>query len=220
MAEQHPNSEILGIDLSPIQPSWGPPNCRFIVEDVELDWSYGGQKFDFIHSRGMIACIMDYNRMYRQAFDHLVPGGWIEVQEFETRMQSNAPCEGSKRKHIDEWLRYLDEATVSVGRPLTVAGEQRQHLIDVGFEDVAEDIYPIPFGTWPKDPKFKELGRFQLAQMLQAVDSLSPAVFSRILHWDTERVRELTSGVKRELMDRSLNLYCNIHLVYGRKPGI
>jgi cyclopropane fatty-acyl-phospholipid synthase-like methyltransferase len=38
MAEKFPNAKVLGIDLSPIQPEWVPPNCRFIVDDAEESW--------------------------------------------------------------------------------------------------------------------------------------------------------------------------------------
>ena len=30
-----PSSNILGVDLSPIQPEWVPPNVRFMVDDIE-----------------------------------------------------------------------------------------------------------------------------------------------------------------------------------------
>lgn len=40
MADQHPSAEITGTDLSPIQPSWIPPNCRFEVDDMELPWTF------------------------------------------------------------------------------------------------------------------------------------------------------------------------------------
>lgn len=33
-ADEHPECEVIGIDLSPVQPSWVPPNCRFEVVSV------------------------------------------------------------------------------------------------------------------------------------------------------------------------------------------
>jgi SAM-dependent methyltransferase len=30
-ADEYPNAEVIGIDLSPIQPSWVPTNCKFLV---------------------------------------------------------------------------------------------------------------------------------------------------------------------------------------------
>jgi len=38
MADLYPTAQVLGTDLSPVQPSWVPPNCRFEVDDFELDW--------------------------------------------------------------------------------------------------------------------------------------------------------------------------------------
>ena len=38
MADEYPACQILGIDLSPVQPDWIPPNCKFEVDDFELDW--------------------------------------------------------------------------------------------------------------------------------------------------------------------------------------
>lgn len=35
VGDRFPSSNILGVDLSPIQPEWVPPNVRFMVDDVE-----------------------------------------------------------------------------------------------------------------------------------------------------------------------------------------
>jgi hypothetical protein len=49
-ADAHPKVHVTGTDLSPIQPELVPPNCRFIVENIEDDWVYR-EPFDFIHGR-------------------------------------------------------------------------------------------------------------------------------------------------------------------------
>lgn len=38
MADEYPDCQVLGTDLSPVQPNWAPPNCRFEVDDFEQDW--------------------------------------------------------------------------------------------------------------------------------------------------------------------------------------
>ena len=51
-ADEYPNCEVIGTDLSPIQPQSVPPNLCFYVDDVEADWGYREtEKFDFIHGR-------------------------------------------------------------------------------------------------------------------------------------------------------------------------
>ena len=40
MADKYPSAQIIGTDLSPVQPSWVPPNCNFQVDDFDQEW-YG-----------------------------------------------------------------------------------------------------------------------------------------------------------------------------------
>jgi hypothetical protein len=35
VGDQFESANILGVDLSPIQPEWVPPNVKFMVDDVE-----------------------------------------------------------------------------------------------------------------------------------------------------------------------------------------
>ncbi|KAL1303402.1 hypothetical protein AAFC00_006794 [Neodothiora populina] len=38
MADTYPSAEVIGVDLSPIQPQMIPPNLAFEIDDVESDW--------------------------------------------------------------------------------------------------------------------------------------------------------------------------------------
>ena len=59
-ADEHPEAEVIGSDLSPIQPDWVPPNCKFYVDDVESEWTFGPHEaFDFIHGRTMCGSIVN-----------------------------------------------------------------------------------------------------------------------------------------------------------------
>ena len=77
-ADRHPEAKVLGVDLSPIQPSFVPPNLTFQVDDIEEPWTFS-QQFDFIYSRMMIGSVADFPRLYQQCFDNLSDGGWVEA---------------------------------------------------------------------------------------------------------------------------------------------
>lgn len=34
-ADEYPEATVVGVDLSPIQPTWVPPNVKFLVDDLE-----------------------------------------------------------------------------------------------------------------------------------------------------------------------------------------
>jgi SAM-dependent methyltransferase len=143
LAEEFPSAEVIGNDLSPIQPEWVLPNCKFEVDDCESDWPYSAdQAFDFIHIRQMSGCINDWQRLFRQAFTHLCPGGWIEVQEHAILIHAE---EGDDHlpEIISHWLSELERASEVFGRKMNIAETLKQHVMDAGFQDVREDIYKV-----------------------------------------------------------------------------
>jgi hypothetical protein len=66
--DKHPSSEVLGVDISPFQPSFVPPNVTFQLDDVEKEWTYA-HEFDFIHSRMMAGGIKEWPRFIEQSFE-------------------------------------------------------------------------------------------------------------------------------------------------------
>jgi SAM-dependent methyltransferase len=69
MADEYPSAVVTGIDLSPIQPSWIPPNLRFLVDDAESEWSHGRSRFDYVHARHVCMAIKDWPRLLEQAYE-------------------------------------------------------------------------------------------------------------------------------------------------------
>lgn len=69
VGDQFPSASVLGIDLSPIQPDWLPPNVRFIVDDAESPWLYPRNHFDYIHSRHTVMALKDWMKLFRRALE-------------------------------------------------------------------------------------------------------------------------------------------------------
>jgi trans-aconitate methyltransferase len=143
MAEDFPSTTILGTDLSPIQPSWAPPNCRFFIDDAESDWAFSpAEAFDYIHARSLGGGIADWPRLLRQAYTHLKPGGWFEAQEFETWVLSDDGTHTTASSILD-WQDRLNEASTQFGKPMNVASRLEEWLMDAGFVNVVDDKYKV-----------------------------------------------------------------------------
>jgi SAM-dependent methyltransferase len=69
VADEYPNTEFLGLDLSPIQPELVPENVHFVVDDIEHEngWDYPENKFDFIHVRHTLHSIKDRQQLFERA---------------------------------------------------------------------------------------------------------------------------------------------------------
>jgi len=70
-ADMHPTSEVVGNDISPIQPSWAPSNLTFEVDDVEENWVYPEGHFNYIHMRSLSGSIADWENVLKNAYKYL-----------------------------------------------------------------------------------------------------------------------------------------------------
>ncbi|RSL81823.1 hypothetical protein CEP51_005572 [Fusarium floridanum] len=215
-ADEFPSAQVLGTDLSPIQPTWTPPNCIFEVDDFESPWLYK-QPFDYIHARELGGCISSDKHFFDEAFKHLKPGGYLEMQAVYTDFKSD---DGTKDKAESAvvWMKHMVDGTAKFGKPLDCAIGWKKAMEDAGFEDVQQQVYKCPIGQWPKDRKLKEIGKYQAAQESQVITSYTPALFSRVLGWQDDEIQVFMAKVKKDLTNPAVHLYLPVYFIWGRKP--
>ncbi|KAK7415024.1 hypothetical protein QQX98_006161 [Neonectria punicea] len=157
-ADEHPQTQVIGVNLSPIQSQFVPPNLTFQVNDVEEQWMFHA-KFDFIYSRMMTAALADWPRFFRQAYDNLAPGGWLETVDI-----CPIACDDRNMKDdsaLARWVTQLLDGTRKVSRPFDGALRYKMQMEEVGFRDVTQVVFKWPMNRWPKDPKLKEIDLVQ-----------------------------------------------------------
>ncbi|CAJ2505888.1 Uu.00g000180.m01.CDS01 [Anthostomella pinea] len=196
MGDQHPGAVVVGNDLSPIQPDWVPPNVRFIVDDVELDWVEEQDKYDFIHCRYMAGSIKDWPRLVRQIHAHLKPGGWAEFQESVNVLYS----EDGSLKPDDPMALMMTHLTVAcdkIGRTMDPAPSFRRWAEDAGFARITEDRRKLPIGGWPRDPRLKEVGTLMGFNFIEGVAAFTAVLFCDVLGWSREEVEVFNAEVRK-----------------------
>ncbi|KAH6867810.1 S-adenosyl-L-methionine-dependent methyltransferase [Thelonectria olida] len=214
-ADENPSAEVLGTDLSPIQPEWIPPNCVFEVDDFESDWVYT-KPFDYIHTRELEGCIGNEMRLFQQAHEHLAPGGYFEMQGVGAQFLSDDDTL-EQAPNAQMWMNKIVEGAAMFGKPIDSTPTWAQKMKEAGFVDVKQVIHKIPIGPWPKDADLKEIGRFQALQEAKVIDSYTPGLFTRVLGWNSAEVQVFIAKIKKELKDPSIHLYLPVYFVWGRK---
>ncbi|KAI9930350.1 hypothetical protein ASPWEDRAFT_50672 [Aspergillus wentii DTO 134E9] len=218
MAEDFPNAEIVGTDLSPIQPNYAPPNCSFIIDDAESDWAFtSDEAFDYIHARSMGGGIADWRQFMNQAYAHLKPGGWLELQEYEAWVNSD---DGTHEDAVmvQDWQEKLDQSSKKFGKQLNVAPCLSGWMREAGFVNVTDDVYKCPVGSWPKNPRLKEIGRVGKVSIIEAVEPYTLALFTRVLGYSYEEAQAYAEKVRAELFRPSFHIYVLYHYVYAQRP--
>ncbi|GAP85041.2 putative methyltransferase domain-containing protein [Rosellinia necatrix] len=214
-AIQHPASDVLGTDLSPIQPEYVPPNCRFEIDDVDDEWMFS-TKFDYIHARHMVGSISDFPKFFGVVYDNLTPGGWVEMQDYYVKLQSvDGTLEGTT---LQRWSNMVNQALAFVGRSGLNTVKYKRWLREAGFVDVREEAFALPGNPWAKGEEQKQLGALQMENILEGLHGISIRLFTKFLGMSPQAVEALLVDVRRDLMDRNIHFYYPIMTVYGRKP--
>ncbi|MCJ1480371.1 hypothetical protein MMC06_000526 [Schaereria dolodes] len=206
MGDMFPTADILGNDLSPIQPRWVPPNVRFEVDDVEADWTYS-QKFDFVHCRNMTPAIRDWPRLVQQAYEFTIPGGYAEFIDMDLTWRSP---DGSLKE--DSVCKKANTEFLAATRAVSIepnpGPKLEGWLKDAGYLDVHAEKYVMPFGTWPADRHLKEVGAWNYLQFMEGVESFMTALLTRRLGYTIEEVQVLCARIKAEMKDPKLHAMC------------
>lgn len=101
--------------------------------------------------------------------------------------------------HTVKWITELIGAARQIGREPCPGPRLEGWARDAGFTGVTHQKFRFPIGTWPKDPKMKQLGMYNEAQVLNGLEAFSLRLFCHVLGWTREEVLVLLAHVRREL---------------------
>ena len=95
-----------------------------------------------------------------------------------------------------------------MGITLRFFGEEHKATLEAaGFQNVEVRNYKLPIGPWPADKKLKEVGIFQLAAMLEGIDGLTLALWTRFLGWSEREIATFLAKVKLEFRSSNVHSY-------------
>lgn len=236
--------EIIGTDLSPIQPGWLPPNVYYQLDDADQEWTFT-QKFDFIHIRFMIGTIKDWFKLYREAFQHCAPGGWIEHQEGSLIWYSDSEIGISEDSPLGQTSKIFWEGGRVSGRTFRIVEDdiQVKGMEAAGFTDITVKDIKVPCGDWPLDKEQKRLGTYAKAAIEADVEGKAPIHYrcaplptvlttslpdtsgytlfmcKTLLGWSHEETLVYCAHARNQLRQyKEIKPYFKRRIVYARKP--
>jgi SAM-dependent methyltransferase len=219
MGEQYPDAEIIASDISVFDDdpaSVAPPNVSFQIDDAESEWTYR-EGFDFIHFRGLSGAFTDWACLYRQAFTHLKPGGYVEISDFDLAADvlrmPNAPL----NSYFSIFVGAIRSAADEAGYPRGLEHLRASALTAAGFVDIRTFEIDVPVGTWPQDTRMNTLGKMALIALLESLESTSMRPLTRQKGWNADEVRDLCDKVKTEIV-AEVGAAVTVKVVVARKP--
>jgi SAM-dependent methyltransferase len=207
-ANEHPEAQVVGVDLSPIQLDSGPPTLKFFIDDVEEDWVFES-KFDYIHSRMMSVSIINWDRYLQRCYENLEPGGYLELAEVQVPYNCDDGTALETHAHM-RWIHHLMDASEKLGRPFLDPTTLQGRMDKIGFQDVCVRTDKWPVNPWAKGRRWKELGMAMVQNFNEGLESFSYMLCMKGLGWTKEEVDELLVEVRKNLNDRSIHLYITV----------
>ncbi|KAF4303551.1 putative tam domain methyltransferase protein [Botryosphaeria dothidea] len=216
-AELFPAAEVVGTDLSAIQPSWVPPNCKFEIDDAERDWTWPEDTFDYIHNRNFVCSIRDWPRLIEQCYRHAKPGGYVEFQEKHPWIISDDNTLAPDSPLV-RWSEHFFLAGDKFGKPPASPRHLKTWMEAAGFVDVEEHVLKLPIGPWPKEQRLKQVGAFERVNMDEGIEGLTLMLFTRALGWSKDEVEVFLAQIRKEVKRKDVHSYYHFYVVYGKKP--
>ncbi|KAH0380836.1 S-adenosyl-L-methionine-dependent methyltransferase, partial [Aureobasidium melanogenum] len=217
MGDQYPSAQITGVDLSPIQPDWVPPNVNFMVDDIASEWLYPENHFDMVHARHMGVAIKDWDHVLNSAFTHLKPGAWLEFCEFDYWPSCDDGTMTEDNLHY-QWHVLVTEGMKKNDVDLHAALSLKRRVDRAGFENVTERIMKVPLGHWPKNPLLKKVGSYMHAVLYDGLQGICMGPLTRGLGWSRDQVELYLPGVRKDLNNMSVHTYYSLHVITAQKP--
>lgn len=149
---------------------------------------------------------------------NLEPGGYLEFQDYGLPCRSvDDTLNGTS---LEKWGILMCEAARKLGRPMgtEVSEKYRDWMEAAGFVDIEEQHFMWPSNSWPKDKYMKELGNWNMINILEGLEGFCLALMTRGLGWKKEEVDVFVAKVSADVKNRGIHAYYPMPVVWGRKP--
>ncbi|KAM0493908.1 hypothetical protein ACHAP8_008931 [Fusarium lateritium] len=226
MAKRYPQVNVLGIDLSSaLLPEDVPPNVTFEIADATDPWP--ARTYDFIHMRSLAGGgVRDWNSLLAEAYEHLKPGGQLEVTEIRPRFfdvdpeQADLPCTEDRKPQIGsaciEYERNFEEISHMLGIDCDPIPRVPGRLSGLGAEVICERVDWLPIQNWGSDPVTQQK-RKALAEMVECgIENWTLRLFGKG-GWEEKATRALLDRVRGEMQDPMLRSLAKVTFVTARK---
>lgn len=189
-ASQHGGNILISNRTS----NWLAIKCRFgrlyLLSDVGIvrgfgdipRWGWSSCKHLASRSERMSSEPGEVSKPWLKSFRNTTPGGYIEIEycEFPFRCKDGTMLPASA---IVKWTSLLQEASIKVNRRFDGAAKHQEELAKAGFTDITAIYHPWPLNSWPRDRRYREIGRWVLENVTMGTEALSMGLFTRILGW-------------------------------------
>jgi 2-polyprenyl-3-methyl-5-hydroxy-6-metoxy-1,4-benzoquinol methylase len=173
---------------------------------MEEDWTFGINSFDFIHCRDMYTGIRDWKKFIKQCYDHVKPGGWVEISSvflYPRADDDSYPLDAALR----ELSSSFHDISIRMGADAEFQLKLKSWFNEQGFAIVEEVVFEIPCSPWPKNSTMKVIGAFELINIVEGASSMLHRGWTKEFGKSIEELELLIMRLRKELGSNRIHCY-------------
>lgn len=207
VATTFPETEVVGVDLTPPANDFGLENLTLVTADIEEPWGFASEQsegYDFISVRVLVSAIRDWPSLIRRCFEHLKPGAWIEIPDVTIGTFSDTFDWHDESSPLMRWYQCYRRGASAYGIDGFANQKRANCLATARFTRISEKVFPcyLDEDAVP-DVKDKKLARLTRQNMIGLLDAVTKAMQERG-QWDTLKttsaeLQQLKEGAKDDI---------------------
>jgi hypothetical protein len=141
----------------------------------------------------------------------LEPGGYLEMSDMVLPPTSD---DGTLKplSYLSRLSQIHIEAGIRSGRRMDLTQHYPSMFAAAGFVDITVRRFKWPSNEWPRNKKYKEMGRWNFAHMAgnKGLEGLSMGFLTRVMGMTREETEILCEGARREIGDLRIHAYLTL----------
>ncbi|KZO94565.1 S-adenosyl-L-methionine-dependent methyltransferase [Calocera viscosa TUFC12733] len=209
MAQQFPEAQVTAVDISPVNETHKPANCKFQQVNLTKDWPFEPESFDVVHMRFLLVHMPNWPELAAKAASAVKPGGYLLLEDIDHHIyRENGPLPDEVSKFYDIYHSHMGKTNVD---PDT--GVKLKTFLDESklFEEVQCLEFHAPMVPFKEDAKLNKVGEVMRISLTRAYASL------HLRMGESGMTPEIIKGYADKLHDPNHWLYMPIFFTWARK---
>ena len=106
-----------------------------------------------------------------------------------------------------DFSNKMNEASVKFRTPITDPTRWKTWFEERGFENVTQVINKLPINPWPRDPRMKLLGAWEMENLLHGLPGMVTRLFQTAFGWSQEQVEVYLVDLRKSIKDLKQHTY-------------
>ena len=101
----------------------------------------------------------------------------------------------------------MESASSKFGASLTDPMKWKSWFEERGYQNVTQKVFKLPFNPWPKDPRMKLLGAWEMENLLSGLEAMVNRMFQKGLGWSDAEVAVFLAYLRKEVKNPQMHGY-------------